>query len=78
MTRTHGFDDVDIDMLKLCVRYKYADESEMGLQNGLDLLECYFDRWKQVNISKTKAMMFKKVVKIEETCLLQTSMRSWK
>jgi len=54
-------------MLKLFVRYKYADESEIGLQNGLDLLECYFDRWKQVNISKTKAMMFKKVVKIEET-----------
>ena len=45
----------------------YADdivilsESETGLQNGLDLLECYCDRWKlKVNISKTKAMLFKK------------------
>jgi len=53
-------------MLKLLVLL-YADvivilsEIETSLQNGLDLLECYCDRWKlQVNISKTKAMIFKK------------------
>ena len=56
---TNGFDGVDTGMLKLFVLF-YADdivilsESETGLQNGLDLLECYCDRWKlQVNISKT-------------------------
>ena len=59
---TSGFDG----MLTLFVLL-YADdivilsESETGLQNGLYLLECYCDRWKlQVNISKTKAMIFKK------------------
>ena len=53
-------------MLKLFVLlYAYIivilSENETGLQNGLDLLECYCDRWKlQVNISKTKAMICKK------------------
>jgi len=59
----------------------YADdivilsESETGLQNGLDLLECYCDRWKlKVNISKTKAMLFKKGGR---NCL-HINMRSYK
>ena len=52
---TNGLDGVDIGMLKLLVLL-YADvivilsEIETSLQNGLDLLECYCDRWKlQVN-----------------------------
>ena len=62
---TNGFDGVDISMLKLFVLlHTYISvilsENETGLHNGLDLLECYCDRWKlQVNISKTKSMICK-------------------
>jgi len=48
---TNGFDGVDIGMLKLFVLLHtyiivFLSENETGLQNGLDLLECYCDRWK--------------------------------
>jgi len=63
---TNGFEGVDIGMLKLFLLL-YADdivlfsESEQGLQYGLDLLEQYSDKWKlQVNINKTKVMVFRK------------------
>ena len=63
---TNGFEGVDIGMLKLFLLL-YADdivlfsESEKGLQHGLNLLEKYCDKWKlQVNINKTKVMIFRK------------------
>ena len=60
------FEGVDLGMLKLFLLL-YADdivlfaESEVGLQNGLDLLDEYCAKWKLcVNINKTKIMIFKK------------------
>ena len=61
-----GFKGVDLGMLKLYLLL-YADdivlfsESEGDLQNGLDILKDYCNRWKLiVNVEKTKVMIFKK------------------
>ena len=63
---THGFKGFEVGMLKLFLLL-YADdivifsENEEGLQNGLNLLEQYCDKWKlQVNVNKTKVMIFRK------------------
>ncbi len=61
-----GFDGIDIGMAKLFLLL-YADdiiifsESANGLQNGLDILYEYCQRWKlTVNTDKTKIMVFRK------------------
>ena len=60
------YEGFEIGMLKLFLLL-YADdiellsETETGLQQCLDLLEQYCDKWKlTVNINKTKIMVFRK------------------
>ena len=62
----HNYQGVDIGMLKLCLLL-YADdvilfsESEEGLQDGLNILYDYCQRWKlTVNTEKTKVLIFRK------------------
>ena len=62
----NGFKGVDISFLKMFLLL-YADdivifaENENDLQNGLQLLEDYCQRWKlTVNTKKTKIMVFRK------------------
>jgi hypothetical protein len=61
-----GYEGVDIGMLKIYL-LMYADDiclfsyTAEGLQQGLDMLHDYCERWKlTVNTSKTKIMIFKK------------------
>ena len=64
--RLNGLDGIDIGSLKLLLLL-YADditlfsETEEGLQNGINILNAYCNRWKlKVNISKTKVVVFRK------------------
>ena len=72
MQKPKGFEGVDIGMLRLYLLL-YADdivlfaESEQELQKGLNLLEEYSDKWKfQVNVNKTKVMIFRKGGRIKQ------------
>ena len=62
----NGLKGIDIGTIKLFLLL-YADdmtifsETEDGLQQGLNVLEAYCERWKlTVNIDKTKIMVFRK------------------
>ena len=64
--RLNGLDGIDIGSLKLLLLL-YADditlfsETEEGLQNGINILNAYYNRWKlKVYISKTKVVVFRK------------------
>ena len=66
-----GFTGIDIGMLKLCLLL-YADdiclfsETEQDLQEGLNILGLYCERWRlKLNINKTKIAIFKKGVGTE-------------
>ena len=70
--RLNGLDGIDIGSLKLLLLL-YADditlfsETEEGLQNGINILNAYCNRWKlKVNISKTKVVVFRKGVHFQE------------
>ena len=70
-----GVKGTEMGILKLFILL-YADdialfsESKEGLQNGLCMLEEYCDRWiLQINIHKTKMMIFKKGGKIKNHAL---------
>ena len=61
-----GFQGITINTLKLLLLL-YADdivifaESEVELQNGLNILKQYCQTWKLVvNVNKTKVMVFRK------------------
>jgi hypothetical protein len=61
-----GFDGIDVDLFKLFLLL-YADDiclvsnTEEDLQNGLNILYNYCERWKlTVNTDKSKVMVFKK------------------
>ena len=61
-----GFDGVDLNAFKLCLLL-YADDAIMlapsreSLQDGLNILHDYCDRWKlTVNTDKSKVMIFRK------------------
>jgi len=63
-----GVKGIDVNMFELCLTL-YADiivllaNSIQDLQNSLDLLFGYYNKWKlRVNDVKTKIMIFKKVV----------------
>ena len=58
-------------MLKLYI-LMYADDicilshTEEGLQNGLNILQGYCEKWKlSVNVTKTKVMVFKKAGRLK-------------
>ena len=61
-----GLDGIDVDMFKIFVLL-YADDivifanTQEQLQNSLDLLLEYCNKWKlTINVSKTKVMVFHK------------------
>ena len=61
-----GLDGIDVDMFKIFVLL-YTDEivifvnTQEQLQNSLDLLLEYCNKWKlTINVSKTKVMVFRK------------------
>ena len=61
-----GLDGIDVDMFKIFVLL-YADDivifanTQKQLQNSLDLLLEYCNKWKlTINVSKTKVMVFRK------------------
>lgn len=69
----NGFQGIDLGMFKLFLLL-YADDivilsnTEDGLQNGLNILKTYCDKWRLViNVNKTKIMIFKKAEEIGET-----------
>lgn len=64
--RLNGLDGIDIGTLKLFLLL-YADditlfaETAEGLQNGINVLNAYCNRWKlQISIVKTKVVVFRK------------------
>ena len=66
--RLNGLNGVDIGSLKLLLLL-YADditlfsETGEGLQNGINILNAYCNRWKlRVNSSKTKVVVFRKEI----------------
>ena len=67
-----GFKDVEVGSLKLLL-FLYADdivifsETAEGLQEGLQILKDYFDKWKLIiNTSQTKITVFRKGVRFKE------------
>ena len=72
--KQNGADGININDLKL-VLFLYADdivlfaESAESLQNSLNILEGYCDRWKlTVNSTKTKVIIFRKGDKTPSEC----------